>query len=117
LDDGALDTMEIAFKTKALRTLCLTANAMDERYGDEDGMELRRWLADMSAAERLTDVPLLTLSSVYRNCGGKVAVNVGVSLVVVFMANHQKPPKLADGAIDWSNIDRILVCQIEQTHG
>lgn len=116
MDGSTFDTMEIAFRTKVLRTVCLSAKAMDERYGAEGGALLRRCLADMRAAECLGDVPLLTLLPMLGSFGDEVAVDVGAGLKVVFKANHKKPPKLAGGKIDWSGVARILIQRIEQDH-
>ncbi|MGF7212612.1 hypothetical protein GGE65_007247 [Skermanella aerolata] len=108
--------MEIAFKTKGLRAVCLSVTEIDERYGAESGALLRRWLADIRAAECLSDVPLLSLSWIPSNLSGEVVVDVGAGLKVVLKANHQKPPKFANGEIDWSRVDRVLIHRIEQAH-
>jgi hypothetical protein len=108
--------MEIAFRTKVLRTVCLSAKAMDERYGAEGGALLRRCLADMRAAECLGDIPLLALLPRAGSLGEEAAVDVGAGLTVVLKANHQRPPKLAGGKIDWSGVARILIQRIERAH-
>jgi len=89
---------------------------MDEQYGAEGGELLRRVLADMRAAGCLGDVPLLALSVVPARLGGEVKYDVGVGLTLVLKANHQKPPKLRGGGIDWPLVDRILIERIERTH-
>src|SRR5690349_5407074 len=109
--------MEIAFQTKALRTVCLSGDAMDKRYGAEGGALLRERLADIRAAECLRDAPLLTLSPVPGSLGGEMAINVGAGLTIIFKANQLRPPKLRDGGIDWYRINRILIQRIERNHG
>lgn len=109
--------MEIAFQTKALRTVCLNAEAMDELYGADGGALLRRCLADMRAVECLGDLPLLALSLAPTGLGDEAAVDVGAGLTVVLKANHRRPPRLADGEIDWSAVNRILIDRIERAHG
>jgi hypothetical protein len=109
--------MEIAFQTKALRAVCLSEAAMDERYGADGGALLRVCLADMRAAGCLGDMPLLALSPVSASVGGEVAVDLGAGLRVFFKANHQKPPKFRDGGIDWRHVGRILIQRIEWVHG
>ena len=69
LGSGTLNIMEIAFRTKALRTVCLNEKAMDERFGAQAGALLRRWLADIRAADCLRDVPLIRLSAVSKRPG------------------------------------------------
>lgn len=116
VDSGAFNTMEVAFKTKVLRTVCLSATAMDQRYGAEGGELLRRWLADIRAAECLGDVPLLAPSLTFRRFSDEVLVDLAGALKVIFKANHQKPPKRMDGEIEWSSVDRILIQRIGEAH-
>jgi hypothetical protein len=117
LADGSPDIMEIAFRTKALRTVCLSKESMDKRYGAEGGALLRRRLADIRAAECLGEVPLLTMSPVCNSPDGEVAIVVGAGLILVVRANHQSAPKLKGGGVDWARVDRILIQRIEHAHG
>jgi hypothetical protein len=109
--------MEIAFKTNALRTICLSATAMDERYGVEQGALLRRCLADMRAAECFRDVPLLDLSPVSGRLYAEGVVRVAPDLKIVLKANHRKLPQLECGEVDWCSVDRVVIQKIEQIHG
>lgn len=109
--------MEIAFRTKALRTVCLCAKAMEEQYGAEGGALLRRFLADIHAAECLGDVPLLVMPSTLAGVSTEAAFDAGAGLTVVLKANHRRPPKLANGELDWSKVNRILIQRIERARG
>lgn len=109
--------MEIAFRTKALRTVCLSGEAMDERYGAEGAALLRGRIADMRAAECLGDLPLLALSPVPGSLDSEAAIAIGTGLTVTIKANHQKPPKFVDGGIDWARVERILIQRIDRAHG
>jgi len=94
---------------------------MDELYGAEGGAVLRRCLADMRASGCLGDVPLLRLCPVPVSLGGElgneVAVTLGAGLSIVLKANHQRPPKLKGGAIDWMSVHRLLIQRIEHENG
>lgn len=109
--------MEIAFRTKALRTVCLSGEAMDERYGAEGAALLRARIADIRAAECLGDLPLPAPSPVPGSLGDEAAMSVGAGLTLVFKVNHQKPPKLADGGVHWGRVERILIQRIERARG
>ena len=110
--------MEIAFRTKALRTLCMSKEAMDQRYGAEGGALLRVHLADLRAAEQLGDLPWLPLlSSDSKRSRTEAVVVMGAGLKIVFRANHREPPRTADGGIDWFQVERICIQRIEQTNG
>jgi len=108
--------MEIAFRTKALRTLCLNKEAMDDRYGAENAARLRVWLADLRAAQSIGDAPLLHLAPLLGNLGDEAIMTIGAGLNAIVRANHQRPPKLANGDVDWLNVERLLIQKIERTN-
>jgi hypothetical protein len=110
-------TMEIAFRTKALRTMCLSASALDENFGAEGGATLRRFLADLRAADCFSDVPLLVLSPSSEGLANQAAIDVGVGIRMTVRTNHQRSPLTPDGKIDWPVLDRILIQQINLTYG
>lgn len=109
--------MEIAFRTKALRTVCLSKEATDVRYGAERGAILRGRLADIRAAECLGDVPLLFESMTYEGKKDKAVIAAGAGLTIYIKANHKKTPELKSGGIDWPRVDRIIIQQIDLSHG
>jgi hypothetical protein len=107
---------EIAFRTKALRAICLSKDKIDKRYGAERGAMLRRLLADMRAAECLGDVPLCEVSDKGDREEGDATISVGKGLMLIVTANHRNPPRTKTGSIDWFNVGRILVEQIRYEH-
>lgn len=106
--------MEIAFRTKALREVCLNGRMMDERFGAEGAAALRRCLADIRAAECVGDVPFLDLSPSSAKLGSEAKIVLDGRLVVVLRANHQKPPTTTNGETDWARVGRILIQRIER---
>ena len=106
--------MEIAFRSKALRAVCLSRDEMDKHYGAEGAAVLRGRLADMRVAECLGDVPLVTLlPSTEATTDAFIKVGGGLRLVV--KANHKRPPTLRDGGIDWPGVHRILIQRVESS--
>ena len=69
--------MEIAFRTKALRGVCLNGDAMNERFGPERAALLRRCLADLRAAAALGEVPLLATEVGGASLCGKISLGPG----------------------------------------
>jgi hypothetical protein len=110
---STLNIMEIAFRTKALRTLCLNKEAMDDRYGAENAARLRVWLADLRAAQSIGDAPLLHFSPLLGSLGHEATMSIGVDLRAIVRANHQHLPKLTNGDVDWLRVERLLIQKIE----
>ncbi len=108
--------MEIAFRTKALRGMCLSGDAMDKQYGPERGASLRRCLADMRAACALNEVPLLATEMERGTFGEEIAYGLGKGMSIVIRANHKTPPRLPDGSVNWPLVERVLLQQIHCTN-
>lgn len=111
MNGGIRAVMQIAFKSKALRSLCLSVDAMDERYGAETGAALRRCLADLRAAETLADVPLLKMAP---HVGPKERLRIAIAgrFSLQVGANRRHPPTNAAGTVDWPKVDRVLLDRI-----
>ncbi len=90
---------------------------MDEQFGAEGGAVLRRCLTDIRVAGCLGEVPLLAMPQEPASFSGEVSVEIGAGMTVVLKANHQRPPSLKGGGIDWPRVDRILIQRIESEHG
>ena len=105
--------MEIAFRTKTLRGVCLNGDAMDERYGPERAALLRRCLADLRAAATLTEVPLLATEAAANTFGIEVSLGLGKGVSISVSAGHKKPPRLPCGAIDWSRVERVVIQRVD----
>ena len=105
--------MEIAFRTKTLRGVCLNGDAMDERYGPERAALLRRCLADLRAAATLGEVPLLATEVGGNSCGSDVLLRLGKGISISVSAGHKTPPRLTDGAIDWPRVERVLIERVD----
>lgn len=105
--------MEIAFRTKTLRGVCLNGDAMDERYGPERAALLRRCLADLRAAATLGEVPLLAREAGGDTFGSEVSLGLGKGVRISVRAGHKKPPRLPGGAIDWSRVERVLIERVD----
>lgn len=108
------NAMEIAFRTKALREVCLNGRMMDERFGAEGAAALKRCIADIRAAACVGDVPFLNLTPSPAKLGHEAEIALDNGLVIVLRANHQRPPTKINGEADWSRVGRILIQRIER---
>ena len=105
--------MEIAFRKKMLRGVCLNGDAMDERYGPERAALLRRCLADLRAAATLGEVPLVAKEPASGSFGSQMSLGLGKGVRILVSAGHKKPPSLPGGAIDWPRVERILIERVD----
>lgn len=96
--------------------MCLSDSALDEKFGAEGGAVLRRFLADVRAADCFSGVPLLVLSSSSEGVENEATIDVGADVEMTIRANHRRLPLTAHGKINWPVLDRILIQHIDRAH-
>lgn len=108
--------MELAFSTKALRTLCENEAAATRELGATRAGRLRRRLADLRAAVSVSD---LVVGNPRHTAGSKdsLEIDIGAGSRLVLCTNHAVIPRLASGDVDWSSVSRVKLLRIESENG
>ena len=112
--DGGL--LELAFSTKALRTLCESEVAATDKLGTERAEGLKRRLADLRAAHHAGEV-VAGRPRQAADSEDHLEVDVSAGSSLVLSSNHTTTPRLDSGAVDWSNVTRVKVLRIETDNG
>lgn len=112
--DGGL--LELAFSTKALRTLCENEAAATQALGAERAEGLKRRLADLRAAYHAGE---LVAGRPRQAADSKDHLEVDISdgSSLVLCSNHSTTPRLDSGGVDWSNVTRVKALRIEADNG
>jgi hypothetical protein len=108
-------TLELAFDSKSLRTLCGSFDQAKRVLGTEVAETLKRRLADMRAATSPADL----IAGRPRRLEGfpqQMIVDLRAGYIVVFCANHSRNPITDGGDLDWARISRIKLLRIESPH-
>lgn len=111
--DVLLRVLEIAFDTKALRTLCEDTRAAERRYGQEFAKALQRRLADLRATPTLMDLPFAVELPARPDINATCSIRLLGDAFIILRPNHSKTPMDDANAIDWSKIRRVKVMQIQ----
>lgn len=106
--EGAYFSLEIAFQTTEIRTLCEESIASKRKFGEEISAQLRARLADLRAAERISDVvvgePIFFSDREEKIC----EIEICPGWVIRLTANHPRLPNLP-----WREVARVKVLAIE----
>jgi len=105
--------LELAFETKALRTVCENEADADQEFGSEVAKRLRHRLADLHAAMSPEDLVAGTPHKVMEAGRPCIAINLDETHHLVLTANHPNNPKTASGSLDWSRVSRVRILRIE----
>lgn len=116
VEQGIVSTLEIAFAEKSLRQLCESETKAQQVLGAGRAGKLRRRLADLRAATRITDLVAGRPRELDGPCPRPLAVDLGEGARIVFSANHNVNPLLESGCVDWPKVSRVKILRIEVDH-
>jgi hypothetical protein len=105
--------LEIAFTTEALRELCADKGQCISEFGEEAGLRLIQFLADIRAADSIYELPVNTPKVSKEQSTICVAV-LSDGLQATCSANHIKNPITGDNQVDWRRVYRIKIIGLEK---
>ncbi len=108
--------MEISFQTSKLQKLCENLEFASRRLGPDNATKLRRRLADIIAADNVTDIIAGNPHSLKGDREGQFSVSLAGGTRLVFKPDHDTVPKRKDGSVNWASVTSITVCFIGDYH-
>jgi len=113
---GLVVALEIAFAEKKLRRLCETEEAARRTFGVEVAEKLKARLADLRAASCVKELVAGRPHRGSSNRRSHLTVDLSRGCRLVICANHRIVPKMDNGTVDWSRVNRVKVLDIESDH-
>lgn len=110
--------MEINYKSRKLEKQLTDPREMSKSFG-QMARQINQRLKDLSAAENLAMLRTLPAARCHELTGdrkGELAVNVSANYRLIFKPYHEPIPKKEDGGLDWDNITKIQIIDIEDYH-
>jgi toxin HigB-1 len=114
---GRPNTLELAFDSKRLRTICESESQANVELGGTAAQILRHRLADLRAASSPRDLVAgrpRVLNAADREC---MILDLDNGRRLVFTANHPDNPVTDTSHLDWERVTRIKILEIENDHG
>lgn len=108
--------MNIDFRNKKTREMCEQQAIATRKLGAACARKLRSRLADLMAAERVTDLVAGRPHPLERERTGQFAVDLEGGRRLVFEPDHQPAPTQDDGSVDWSRITKVRIVYIGDYH-
>ena len=108
--------MEIAFDSKALRTVCEVHDIAQTSLGDVVAHALRHRLADLRATTHVTDLPAGHPRPMDGADRDHMAIDLSDGYRLVIAANHRKNPTTKFKDVDWRRVSRVKIVRIENGH-
>jgi hypothetical protein len=105
--------MELAFRTRTLRTRCTDHARAVEAYGEPAADALRTRLADLRAVTYLSELPAGRPEVVGGDPPGlRFALRDGWFMEA--RVSHHNIPRSPDGSVDLARVRRALIVEIQQ---
>ncbi len=108
--------MEITFKGKKLRKLCQEQREAQKQLGEKCARKLRTRLADLMAAEAVTDLITGRPHPLKGDRAGEFALDLDGGKRLVFESANEPVPLNEDNSIDWSKVTSIRIVFIGDYH-
>ncbi|MGB5633068.1 MAG: hypothetical protein WBM44_07685 [Waterburya sp.] len=109
--------MEITFKDKKLRKLCQEQREAQRRLGEKCARKLRTRLADLMAAETVTELISGRPHPLKGDRAGEFALDLDGGKRLVFESANESVPLKEDDSTDWSKVTSIRIVFIGDYHG
>jgi hypothetical protein len=105
--------LNLAFATKALRSLCENRSIAERQLGPKSAERLRRRLADLRAAESLGDILASGLLETFSSETNELSFDL-LGFKLVLRINHHALPVDDLGEVEWKRVSRVKVMNIEE---
>lgn len=103
--------MNLAFATQQIRRLCENEAHADRVIGLKAARALRRRLADLIAAECVSEMVAGQPGEISGT--NQMRIDLGSGVFLVFCANHNEVPLSKTGSVAWTKVSRIKILSIE----
>jgi len=110
-----VSVLNLAFSSKALRSLCEDKSIAERKLGPESAGRLTRRLADLRAAESLADILAADLVQYLWPATSEFSFGLN-GFRLVLRVNHHAVPVDDIGDIDWKRVRRVKIVRIEDNH-
>ena len=111
--------MDVSFSTAKLAKICNSEKKLRGEYGPRMAALIQQRLAELRAADTLTDMRSLPGARCHE-LKGNLSEHLAVDLVhpnrLVFMPDHDPIPSKDDGGMNWDEITAIVVIGIGDYH-
>ncbi len=108
--------MQIRYKDKKLRDLCEKKAVAEKKLGAACAGKLRRRLADLEAASRVSELVVGHPHPLRGDRNGQFSLSLAGGWRLLFSPVHDPLPIRTDGGIDWSQVSIVCIDYIGDYH-
>lgn len=103
--------MVLAFETLPIRELCESDSVARAELGDERASRLQQRIADLMAAQSLSDLPVGGPDEAPQEAPWHMSLPLDDGHILV-APNHHEPPLTTTGELDLARVSRIRILEV-----
>lgn len=109
--------MRIFFETTKFEKLCTNSAKAVREFGAQNGNLLIRRIQELQAARCLADLRNMPgrCHELTGNLDGLLSIDLKHPMRLLFRP-EEPPPLKGDGGLDWTQVQGVIVCRMEDTH-
>jgi hypothetical protein len=107
------NTLELAFESETLRTICEIEAQAKRELGSAVAETLKHRLADLRAAKSVRDLPVGQPHALGDRDREEMIIELCDGFGLVFKSNHTQRPSIGGDDIDWTRVTRVKILRIE----
>ena len=108
--------MNILYLTDDLEKLCTDKRKAKKKLGNDGFKKLRARLADIKAAQQVTELVAGTPHPLKGDREGQFALRLDKGKRLVFKPAHEPIPQKEDGSTDWDRVTAVRIIYIGDYH-
>lgn len=109
--------MLISFNNKKIRAICEEEEIAFEEFSEQVVVKLQDRLADIAAANNVLDIIIGNPIEIKIDNISCYKVDLTSNYILTFTANNTNIPKLENGNVDWSKVNRVKILEIKEQNG
>lgn len=109
--------MEIRFKNKQLKSLCIEEKAAKRTLGKQSARKLRSRYSDLLATANVSELPPVGRPHPYlQDKEHRFSLDLHQGHRILFIPDHDPFPTAEDSGLDWKNVTSIKIISIGDPH-
>jgi proteic killer suppression protein len=103
-----------------MQKACSSGNVMQRKWGAALAQRLQQRLTELVAADSLDDISRLPPARCHELKGdraGQLSVNLAHPYCLIFEPDDHPIPRKDDGGLDWTQVTKVVVLEVCDTHG
>jgi len=112
--------MGVCFATRSMQKACSSDKEMHRRWGAALTRKVQQRLAELVAADTLDDIARLPPARCHELKGhraGQLSVDLVHPHRLIFEPGNEPVSRKDDGGLDWTQVRKVVVLEVCDTHG